>query len=392
MAFWRISGLRWHRTTAFVEVALAITARLSKLLGIAGVRFGLREGNGMDLKHIPIDQIIPNTENPRGIDIPTKDSKLGVLKDSISNFGVLVPIVVTPKGNSFLLIDGERRYHAARAAGEKKLPAYVIAAPNGNTLSDSDVLFRMFQIHHLREQWGPVQQCKALEKLYRDITRDPQIRSIHDPRAASKAVAIRLADETGIDERTALDRVKFLRWPSSIKQRLYADPREEGYWYICEIEEKIILPSLVNYPEYFERVPVNQVRQFLFSKLDNSLTRSTDVRKVAPYFRAELKKAQDKKKVKAVLNALVTQSEMTYDDAQHELQKQFPDMMQRDPPSPRKLVSLLVNLAAELERFDLDSLLKATKRAKAKPSELLEAAQSLREGISDFVNRIREAN
>src|SRR5260370_42501676 len=108
----------------------------------------------MDLKHIPIELIIPNRENPRGIDIETKDPKLGVLKDSISNFGVLVPIVVTPREKHYLLIDGERRYYAAKAAREKKLPAYVVAAKNGNPLSDSEVLFRMFQIHHFREQWG----------------------------------------------------------------------------------------------------------------------------------------------------------------------------------------------------------------------------------------------
>jgi hypothetical protein len=73
----------------------------------------------MDLKHIPIESIVPNAENPRGIDIPTKDPKLGQLKDSISRFGVLVPIVVTPKGKGFLLVDGERRYHAAKATNQK---------------------------------------------------------------------------------------------------------------------------------------------------------------------------------------------------------------------------------------------------------------------------------
>ena len=46
---------------------------------------------------------------------------------------------------------------------------------------------------------------------------------------------------------------------------------------------------------------------------------------------------------------------------------------------------------AELERFDVDSLLSATKRAKAKPSELLDAAQSLAEGLADFIIRINEA-
>jgi hypothetical protein len=345
----------------------------------------------MQLKRIPIEDVIPNEDNPRGIDIETQDPDLPKLKDSISKLGVLVPIVVTRKGSGYLLIDGERRYHAAKAANLKTIPAYIIEGEKGEKLTDEDVLFRMFQIHHLQKQWGPVQQCNALERMYAAIIKEPDIKKLSDPRAVTKSVAIRLAEQTGIDERTALDRVKFLRWPKKIKSRLYDNPQEEGYWYICEIEEKIILPSLVNYPEYFESVPVDDVREFLFSKLDHSLTRSTDVRKVAPYFRAEFKRADERKKVKTVLNALVTHPEMTYEDAQNELEKGFPEMLQRDPPSPRKVVSLLLNLETELERFDVESFVTATRRAKAKPLELLEAAETLLEGIADFIKRIKKA-
>lgn len=267
----------------------------------------------------------------------------------------------------------------------------MIESDNGATLSDEQVLYRMFQIHHLREQWGPIQQCRALENTYREVSRGAAIKKIDDPRAATKATAIALAEQTGIDERTALDRVKFLRWPKKIKEKLYKSPEAEGYWYICEIEEKIIIPSLVNYPEYFEKVPVDSVRECLFSKLGESITRSTDGRKVAPYFRAEFKKTADHKKVRSVLANLVSRQEMSYEDAQSELEKEFPDLLQRDPPSPRKVVSLLVTLEAELERFDVDSIMAATRRAKAKPAELREAAESLAKGLDQFIHRIKEA-
>ena len=200
----------------------------------------------------------------------------------------------------------------------------------------------------------------------------------------------RLAEQTGIDARTAYDRVKFLRWPQAIKRRMYHNPQEEGYWYICEIEDKIIIPSLGNYPEYFEKVDVDEVREMLFNKLGKSLVRSTDVRKVATYFRAEFKKPADKAKVKSVLSELAKKQDMTYEDAQNELERHFPGLLQRDPPSPRKIVSLLVNLQAELERFDSDSIVEATRRAKAKPIELLEAAESLSETIGQFITRIRK--
>ena len=82
---------------------------------------------------------------------------------------------------------------------------------------------------------------------------------------------------------------------------------------------------------------------------------------------------------------------MTYEEAQSELEKQFPNLLQRDPPSPRKLVSLLVNLGAELERFDVESIADATRRGKAKPEEVLEAVQSLAEVIEQFIHRIKGA-
>jgi len=344
----------------------------------------------MELKYVEIEKIIPNKANPRGIDIPTQDQKLPMLKDSISSFGVMVPIVVTPRGNEFLLVDGERRYHAAKAAGSKTIPAYVIGGEGGKPLSPDEILFRMFQIHHLREQWGAVQQCHALEATYKEVVASPAIKKIKDAAGAAKAAAIALGDKTGIDTRTAYDRVKFLRWPNELKKRMYDNPQEEGYWYICEIEDKIIIPSLTNYPEYFEKVSVNEVRGMLFRKLGKSLVRSTDVRKVAPYFRAEFKTSAQKKKVKSILDKLIKKQEMTYEDAQNELEHQFPGFLQRDPPSPRKVVSLLVNLQTELERFDVESIVEATRRASARPVELLGAAESLAATIEQFILRIKK--
>src|SRR3954451_24661220 len=113
----------------------------------------------MDLEHLPITKITPNKNNPRRIDIANEDEKLSYLMDSIKRFGVMVPIVVTRRGSRYLLVDGERRFHAAKKVGLESLPAYVIKPEKGSKISPSELLYRMFQIHHLREQWGPIQQC-----------------------------------------------------------------------------------------------------------------------------------------------------------------------------------------------------------------------------------------
>ena len=79
----------------------------------------------MGKEEIDLFKIDPNPNNPRGIDIETKDKKLALLKDSIRQFGILVPLVVARIGSRYRLLDGERRLVAAQALGLKTVPAYV---------------------------------------------------------------------------------------------------------------------------------------------------------------------------------------------------------------------------------------------------------------------------
>src|SRR4051794_2947635 len=88
-------------------------------------------GSPMQLRLIPISKIVRNPDNPRHIDIASEDDKLSYLADSIRNFGILVPIVVTRRGRHYFLVDGERRFHAAKIANLKTLPAFVLRKKGG---------------------------------------------------------------------------------------------------------------------------------------------------------------------------------------------------------------------------------------------------------------------
>src|SRR5215471_16550271 len=68
---------------------------------------------------IAIDQIQPNADQPR------KDhGDLHGLTESVREKGVLEPLLVRhlPESGKYMIISGERRYHAARAAGLVELP------------------------------------------------------------------------------------------------------------------------------------------------------------------------------------------------------------------------------------------------------------------------------
>ena len=69
-------------------------------------------------RHIPIDQIEPNPEQPR-----SEFGDLSELSASIKEKGVLEPLLVTRGGNGkFMIIAGERRWRASNLAGLTEVP------------------------------------------------------------------------------------------------------------------------------------------------------------------------------------------------------------------------------------------------------------------------------
>jgi len=72
--------------------------------------------------HIPISKIQPNAYQPR---TNFNSDDLLALTDSIRREGVLMPILLRPKGSAYELIAGERRWRASQAAGLQEIPAVV---------------------------------------------------------------------------------------------------------------------------------------------------------------------------------------------------------------------------------------------------------------------------
>jgi ParB family chromosome partitioning protein len=80
---------------------------------------------------IRLDQIRPNPDQPR-----KALGDLGELTDSVRAKGVLEPLLVrfVSSEGCFYIISGERRYHAARAAGLREVPCIEKTADEAETL------------------------------------------------------------------------------------------------------------------------------------------------------------------------------------------------------------------------------------------------------------------
>lgn len=72
------------------------------------------------VQKIGLELIKPNPDQPRR---EFEETALSQLAGSIREHGVLQPIIVTPDGDEYIIVAGERRWRAAKKAGLKTIPA-----------------------------------------------------------------------------------------------------------------------------------------------------------------------------------------------------------------------------------------------------------------------------
>ena len=111
----------------------------------------------LGIRHVPIDRIEPNPENPR---LLFEEEALEELAASIREHGVLQPILVRPMGaDRYQLVAGERRWRAARRAGLPTIPALVEEL-------DDDAALEIAVIENLqREDLSPLEEAAMYEKM-----------------------------------------------------------------------------------------------------------------------------------------------------------------------------------------------------------------------------------
>jgi ParB family chromosome partitioning protein len=106
--------------------------------------------------HIRLDDIKPNAHQPR---TQFDEQSLQELAESISEHGVIQPVLVRPAKNGYELVAGERRYRAARRAGLAEIPAIV------RELDDrSNMLFALIE-NMQREDLNGMEEARGLQEM-----------------------------------------------------------------------------------------------------------------------------------------------------------------------------------------------------------------------------------
>lgn len=115
-----------------------------------------KERLALGIHEVELDKIIPNEYQPRKI---FDDGRLKELAASISEQGVIQPILVHRVGTNYGLIAGERRWRAARIAGLKTIPAIVKEATKRELIEQA--LIENIQ----REDLNPLEAAEAFKQL-----------------------------------------------------------------------------------------------------------------------------------------------------------------------------------------------------------------------------------
>ena len=137
---------------------------------------GIPENKRDSVVELKINDISPNNGQPRKI---FDDESLNELANSIQEIGVIQPIIVQRKGDSYRIVAGERRWRAARIAGLSVIPAIV------RDLTDRETMEQALIENIQREDLNPIEEASAMDNLLKThkLTQEQLAKKLGKPRA-----------------------------------------------------------------------------------------------------------------------------------------------------------------------------------------------------------------
>ena len=220
---------------------------------------------GASFAEIPIDQIVPNTKQPREV---FNEEDLTELSASIKEVGVLQPVVVRTipatgrstklkefiaekPGARYELIMGERRLRASELAGETTIPAIIRETEDGDLLRDA----LLENLH--RSQLNPLEEASAYQQLMADFG------------ATQDELAKRIARSRPQTANT----LRLLKLPPSVQKKVAAQVISAGH-------ARALLA--LSTPEEMERLADRIVQEGLSVRTTEEIVRLGKIKAAAP--------------------------------------------------------------------------------------------------------------
>jgi ParB family transcriptional regulator, chromosome partitioning protein len=154
-------------------------------------------GEGLSgLLEVPVNAVTPNPKQPR---TNWDDEEIQALASSITEVGILQPIVVRRSGeDGYELVAGERRLRAAKVAGLATVPVVL------RDTDDSDLLREALIENIHRQDLGPIELAEAFRQLLEDLGLKQE----------------ELADRVGVSRSHIANTIRLLQLPLETQQLL----------------------------------------------------------------------------------------------------------------------------------------------------------------------------
>ena len=160
--------------------------------------------NRETIQDIKVDHLEPNPEQPRK---NFDQAEIEELADSIKQHGLIQPIVVTPNGDKYYIIAGERRWRASKHAGLPSISAIVRTAQQLQRLELA--LVENVQ----RDNLSPLEQAASIKHLKDQFNMD------HDT----------IAKKLGKSSVTVINIQRLLSLPPEVAEALNKKKITEGH-------------------------------------------------------------------------------------------------------------------------------------------------------------------
>lgn len=155
--------------------------------------------SGREVLSVPVDRLCPDLSQPRK---QFDDEALLGLAKTLKE-GQLQPILAYRRGPELVILDGERRWRAARLAGLPSLSVLVVDAP-----TPEEALERGLVANLQREDLSPIDKARAIDRLMK----------------ATKSPASQVALRLGLSAATVSRLLALLELPESVQTQV--DRRE----------------------------------------------------------------------------------------------------------------------------------------------------------------------
>ena len=138
-----------------IPVSKGLGKGLGALLSMEGIPEQLKDS----VVELKITDINPNGEQPRK---RFDEDSLQELASSITENGVIQPIIVVKKGTGYRIVAGERRWRASRLAGLSVIPAII------RDLTDLQTMEQALIENIQRQDLNPLEEAYAMDRLMKE--------------------------------------------------------------------------------------------------------------------------------------------------------------------------------------------------------------------------------